>query len=302
MRRFCLLLFAAFSMTVALQPPMAGARESGLMAEASSSSSASSDSAVSPIRTATIYPAPIYSSGYGRAYGMRPGSWFTSGLLGGFLGAGLGGLLFGGGFFQAMHGGPGVLGVLLQLLIAYSLAVWVYRWFAEGLSPVGTGLYSRIFYPPTRAPTAAAKPGFFGGGRAGRPITLSPGDFRSFEELLHCMQTAWSAHDLNALRSMTTPELAQSYARQLADQEMRGVRNQVTEVRLQQADACEAWTNGRRDFATVCLQFSMVDVLRDNSGRIVDGSETERVSVRQYWRFMRTARARWIVSAVDETR
>jgi predicted lipid-binding transport protein (Tim44 family) len=194
------------------------------------------------------------------------------------------------------------LGVLLQLLIAYSVAVWVYRRFAEGLSPVGTGLYGRIFYPPARAPSVAAKPGFFGGGRTGRPITLTPADFRSFEELLHCMQTAWSAHDLDSLRSMTTPEMAQSYARQLADQQARGIRNQVTEVRLQQADACEAWSDGRRDFATVSMQFSMVDVLRDKSGRIVDGSETERVSVRQYWRFTRTMRARWIVSAVEETR
>jgi predicted lipid-binding transport protein (Tim44 family) len=299
MRRICLMFLAAFFLTTALRAPMAGARESGLSAETSLGSTSSSNTA---IRNATVYRAPIYSSGYGRAYGMRPGSSFTSGLLGGFLGAGLGGLLFGGGFFHAMHGGAGVLGVLLQLIIAYSLAVWVYRRFAEGLSPVGTGLYGRIFYPHPRAPSAAAKPGFFGGGRAGRPITLAPGDFRSFEELLHCVQTAWSAHDLNALRSMTTPELAQSYGRQLADQEMRGVRNQVTEVRLQHADACEAWSDGRRDFATVSLQFSMVDVLRDTSGRIVDGSETERVSVRQYWRFTRATRARWIVSAVEETR
>lgn len=302
MRRFCLLLLAAFSLTVALPAPMAGAREGGLSAEASMSSAPSSHTAALSIRNATLYRAPIYSSGYGRAYGMRPGSAFTSGLMGGFLGAGLGGLLFGGGFFHAMHGGPGVLGVLLQLLIAYSVAVWVYRRFAEGLSPVGTGLYGRIFYPPARAPSVAAKPGFFGGGRTGRPITLTPADFRSFEELLHCMQTAWSAHDLDSLRSMTTPEMAQSYARQLADQQARGIRNQVTEVRLQQADACEAWSDGRRDFATVSMQFSMVDVLRDKSGRIVDGSETERVSVRQYWRFTRTMRARWIVSAVEETR
>ncbi len=305
MRRLCPLLFAAFLMSAAGETPVAanargsGPSLGGLPAQAAAGSPSSGAGAGSA-SAAPVYTAPLYSSGFGRAYGMRPGSTFMSGLIGGFLGAGLGGLLFGGGFFQAMHGGPGVLGVLLQLFIAYSLAVWAYRRFARSLAPVATGVYGRAFYPQVTLPSGTARPGFFAGGRAGKPITLSATDFRSFEELLHCVQTAWSAHDLDALRSLATPEMAGSYARRLADQQVRGIHNLVSDVRLQQADAREAWSDGRRDFATVSMKFSMVDVTRNASGRIVDGSETERLTVRQSWHFTRRVKGRWCVAAVEE--
>jgi len=245
-----------------------------------------------------LYPTPIYSSGYGRAYGMRPGSAFTSGLLGGFLGAGLGGLLFGGGFFSAMHGGPGVLGVLLQIMVAYTLSLWLYRRIASGAVPAGAALYARLLYADATAQSAVARPGTFGGGRTGRPITLCPADFRSFEELLHCMQSAWSAQDLNALRTMTTPDMADAYAWQLNEQKLRGVRNAVSDVRLLQGDVCEAWSDGKCDQATVSMNFSMLDVTLDNAGRVVDGNPTQRVTVRQYWSFERMPRARWVVSGI----
>jgi predicted lipid-binding transport protein (Tim44 family) len=297
MRRLCLLLFAALFMTVAAQTPVTAAAQAGV-GPASATANDQAASAQSKTGRSFAITGPLYAGGYGRAYGMRPGSSFTSGLIGGFLGAGLGGLLFGGGFFQAMHGGPGVLGVLLQLFLAYTLAVWVYRRFSGTLAPAGTGLYARVFYPGSAPPQGAAKPGFFGGGRKGRPITLLSGDFRGFEELLHCVQAAWSAHDLAALRSMTTPEMAEHYARQLNEQDLCGLRNQVSDVRLLQGDVSEAWSDGRRDFATVSMTFSMIDVTLDKSGRVVDGSQTERVTVREFWSFVRTPRARWIVSAV----
>jgi len=299
MRRLCLLLFAAVFMTVAAQTPV---RAAGQPSGGLSSISLNAEAPGSPSSSGGSYAirAPLTASYYGRAYGMRPGSAFTSGLLGGFLGAGLGGLLFGGGFFSAMHGGPGVLGVLLQLILAYTLAVWVYRRCSGTLAPAGTGLYARVSHSGSAPLQVAAKPGFFGGGRKGRPITLNAADFRSFEELLQCVQTAWSAHDLAALRSMTTPEMAERYARQLNDKDLRGLRNQVSDVRLLQGDVSEAWSDGRRDYAIVSMKFSMTDATFDRSGRLVDGSQTERLTVTEFWSFMRTPRTKWVVAAVDE--
>jgi predicted lipid-binding transport protein (Tim44 family) len=237
---------------------------------------------------------------YGRTYGLRPGNAFTSGLLGGLLGAGLGGLLFGGGFFGGMHGGPGVLGVLLQMLLLYMIATWAYRRFAGGLVGAGAGLYGRVLYPGVQRMPGVARPGMFGGGRRGRPITLLPADYDAFTELLTCIQAAWSAHDVTALRSMATPEMTTIFAEQLSEQARSGVRNQVSDVHLQKGELSEAWSEGTREYATVSMQFSMVDVTLDSVGRVLDGSLTERVTITEFWTFMRAPRARWVLSAIQQ--
>jgi predicted lipid-binding transport protein (Tim44 family) len=238
------------------------------------------------------------SYGYGRSYGMRPGSAFTSGLMGGLLGAGIGGMLFGGGFFHGMHNGSGVLGLLIQLFLLYMLASWAYRRFAGGLSVAGAGLYGRVLYPG--APPRAARPGNFGGGRSGRPISLEPGDFRSFTDVLRHIQAAWTAHDMVALRSLATPEMVTYFGEQLAEQRSRNVRNQVTDVRLEKGDLSEAWSEGTREYATVSMTFSMIDVTIDNVGRVVDGSLTERVTATEFWTFLRAPRANWILTAIQQ--
>jgi predicted lipid-binding transport protein (Tim44 family) len=237
--------------------------------------------------------------GYGHSYGMRPGSAFTSGLMGGLLGAGIGGLLFGGGFFHGMHGGSGVLGLLLQLFLLYMLARWAFRRFAGGLSMAGAGMYGRMLYPG--AVPAAARPGLFGGGRKGRPISLDSSDFRSFTEVLRHVQAAWTAHDITALRTLATPEMVGYFAEQLAEQASRGVRNQVTDVRLEKGDLSEAWTEGTRDYATVSMTFSMIDATLDSVGRVLDGSLTERVTATEFWTFLRAPRSNWILSAIQQT-
>jgi predicted lipid-binding transport protein (Tim44 family) len=239
------------------------------------------------------------SYGYGRSYGMRPGSAFTSGLLGGLLGAGIGGLLFGGGFFHGMHGFSGMLGLLVQLFLLYMLASWAYRRFAGGLSMAGAGLYGRVLERGRVPP--AARPGMFGGGRRGRPLALESSDFQSFTDVLRHIQAAWTAHDLVALRSLATPEMVTTFAEQLAEQASRGVRNHVTDVRLLKGDLSEAWTEGSRDYATVSMTFSMIDATLDNVGRVLDGSLTEHVTATEFWTFLRAPRSRWILSAIQQT-
>jgi predicted lipid-binding transport protein (Tim44 family) len=237
--------------------------------------------------------------GYGRSYGMRPGSAFTSGLLGGLLGAGIGGMLFGGGFFHGMHNGSGVLGLLIQMFLLYLLASWAYRRFAGGVSMAGAGMYGRMLYPGTAQ--RPARPGQFGGGRTGRPISLDSSDFRSFTEVLRHIQAAWTAHDLTALRTLATPEMVTYFGEQLAEQASRGVRNQVTDIRLDKGDLSEAWSEGAREYATVSMTFSMIDATLDSVGRVLDGSLTERVTATEFWTFVRAPRSKWILSAIQQT-
>ena len=79
------------------------------------------------------------------------------------------------------------------------------------------------------------------------PVAISPADYQEFEQLLQAIQAAGSAHDLNALRPMVTPEMLSYFAEQLAEQTSRGVRNVVTDVRLLQGDLAQAWAEQGRD-------------------------------------------------------
>ena len=46
-----------------------------------------------------------------------------------------------------------------------------------------------------------------GGGPAAQPVAIGPADYQAFEQILKNVQTAWSASDLNALRSLASPEM-----------------------------------------------------------------------------------------------
>ena len=115
-----------------------------------------------------------YASNYGgyrQGYGMRSGfgSGFAGGLLGGLFGIGLGGLLFGG-----LHGGFGLLGLIIRLAILYLIGRWLYRTFLGGMAPAAAGAYGARFAPGGMQ--GQARPGMFGGGMARRPVQLSQAD------------------------------------------------------------------------------------------------------------------------------
>ena len=263
-------------------------------------------------RSLTPQQNPNFAPGYGQAPGYRRpglgfGGGFGAGLLGGLIGAGLGGLLLGHGFFGGVSGLGGFIGLLVQLFLLYLLLRWLFRLFANRDRPAFAGPTpsARSMAPPG---AAAARPGggLGGGAMGGGPVTLQPADFQAFEQTLYQLQAAWSAHDLATLQRLTTPEMASYFAEQLADQVSRGVRNQVTDVRLERGDLAEAWTENGRDYATVAMRFSMLDATYDQTGRLVDGSATERVSATELWTFVRSSDGRspggrWLLSAIQQT-
>jgi predicted lipid-binding transport protein (Tim44 family) len=232
-------------------------------------------------------------NGYGMGYGRH--SPFMSGLLGGLLGAGIGGLLFGHGFWGAGMGFGGFFGLLLQILLLVWAVRFLLRMFRGGRPVLAGGptMFGRGTGPIPMSAT----------GGPSASLTVGPGDYRAFENSLYAIQSAWSAHDLNALRALATPEMASYFARQLADQASGGVRNEVRDVRLLQGDLAQAWSEGRRDYATVAMRFGMVDVTYDAAGRIVDGSPTEHVTATELWTFLRdSAAGQWILSAIQQAR
>ncbi len=241
--------------------------------------------------------APSYGAPAQPAFGGR--SAFSSGLMGGLLGVGLGGLLMGNGLFGGGGGGMGgfgFIGFLLQMALLFFVARWLFRMFARrqpAMAGPGMNGLARTAQP--------ARPGP-GGGGGPAPVTIGPNDYAAFDRMLHDVQGAWSAQDVRALQNLATPEMLSYFGEQLAEQSSRGVRNSVTDVKLEQGDLSEAWSEGSREYATVAMRFSMLDITRDGAGRIVDGDAALRSMATELWTFVRAPGGRWLLSAIQQTR
>jgi predicted lipid-binding transport protein (Tim44 family) len=312
MRRTKFLLAATASLALALAPGLAEARAGGgssmgsrgSMTYSAPPSTNTAPYSAQPFQRSMTQPSPgsqspgYASPGYGRP-GLFGGGGFASGLMGGLIGAGIGGLLFGHGFFGGGLGFGGFLGFLLQIFLLVMLGRFLFRWFTNSRRPAVAG------GPNIFARTGAPGPGPFqakGGGGGPPPVAINPGDYQQFEQLLQGVQAAWSQHDLNGLQAMATPEMVSYFADQLSEQVSRGVRNSVTDVRLVSGDLAQAWAEQGREYATVAMRFSMVDVTRDGAGNVVDGSPTEHVTATELWTFVRSRGGHWILSAIQQTR
>jgi predicted lipid-binding transport protein (Tim44 family) len=307
MRRSSLLLAAVAALSLALAPGLADARigsgssfgSRGSMTWSPPPSTGTAPLSATPMQRSMTPSSP--SPGFGSAspgFASGPRSPFMSGLMGGLIGAGIGGLLFGHGFWGGgMMGFGGFFGFLLQIFLLVLLVRFLIRLF-RGSSPAlagGPNIFARGG-PPS--------PGMMGGGGSGgaQPIQIGPQDYQEFERLLQNLQAIWSRQDLNALRPLVTPEMLSYFAEQLAEQTSQGVRNEVTDVRLLQGDLAQAWHEGNREYATVAMRFSMIDVTRDATGRIVDGSPTEHITATEIWTFVRSPGGHWILSAIQQAR
>ncbi|MGI4942119.1 MAG: Tim44 domain-containing protein, partial [Janthinobacterium lividum] len=259
-------------------------------------SAAPIDRSITPRTAPGGYASPGYAAPYG-GYGGAPRSSFMTGFMGGLVGAGLGGMLFGRGLFGGIDGGGSFIGFLLQIALLAFAARFVFRLLRSRQLSFG-GLGANLGNVFARPGGAAPPPG-----RAAAPgLTLQQEDYHAFERLLQDVQAAWSAGDLNRIRALATPEMLGMFGEQLAELNSRGLRNSVTDVRLDRGDLSEAWAEGSRQYATVAMRFSMLDATSDVRGHLVDGSTTERVAVAELWTFLRSTGGRWILSAVQQTR
>ena len=251
-------------------------------------------------RSMTSQPAQATAAPGAAAVPGRSGfrSGLAGGLLGGLIGAGLGGLLMGHGFFGGGLGGFGFLGLLLQLALLFFVGRWLFRMLARR-QPALAGVPSQ--FARTTQPGAPAAAPMAGGGRATPRASIGQSDFQAFERLLLDVQAAWSAHDLRALSQLATPEMVSYFNEQLTEQASSGVRNSVTDVKLEQGDLAEAWAEAGREYASVAMRFSMLDVTRDGGGRIVDGDAALRAMATELWTFVRSSGGRWMLSAIQQT-
>ncbi len=241
-------------------------------------------------------PSPgVSGSGFG-ANSFQPRRFgFGSGLAAGLLGAGLFGMLSGNGFFGGLDGLTSIFGLLFQLALLAGLALVAMR-FLRGRS---TG----PAYAGAPFATAARRSGSGPSARSGAigSVPIGPSDFDAFEATLVDVQTAYGREDINALSRLSTAEMVRTFANDLGQNRSRGLHNDLSDPKLLQGDLAEAWQEGRSDYATVAMRFSLRDVMIEkNSGRIVGGDPVRPSESTELWTFRRDDRGPWRLSAIQQ--
>ena len=249
-------------------------------------------------RTITQPSSPGLGTPAGGGFFNRPGMGMLGGLAAGFLGAGLLGMLFGGGMFGGIGGLSSIIGLVLQigliiLVVRLAMSWWQRRHetasaFAGGPSPLS-------------AQSTLRTGSGFGLGSGSAPLEILPADYEAFERLLGETQAAWSNEDVARLHTLATPEMVSYFARDLEQNKARNVVNKVSGTKLLQGDLAEAWREGETDFASVAMRFSMVDKTVDRTtGRLVEGSE-QPTEATEVWTFLRPRGGNWELSAIQQT-
>ena len=261
-----------------------------------------------PTQQAQARPAATPAAAPGGFFARNP---FMSGLMGGMLGAGLIGMMFGGGFggMGGLGGAAGMLGLFIQLALIGGLGYLAYRlWKGRSAAPAAqspayAGGMSRTAEPTSMGRTLLAGAGGGGGGAAAATagVAIAAEDFKTFETMLSDIQSAFSKGDLTKLRTMVTPEMVGYFSEQLSANASRGVENKVDAVKLEQGDLSEAWSEGGIDYASVAMRFSMIDVTqRIADGTIVEGNPQVRTEATEVWTFLRSRGGNWILSAISQ--
>ena len=216
---------------------------------------------------------------------------FGSGLLAGFLGAGLMGSLFGGGFFSGI---AALLGLLVKLALVGGIILLLLRLVRGRMAPpamagIPAGPSARQGPLPGAAPSGAAA------------LSIEPTDYAAFEAALIAIQEAYSREDLGSLARFATPEMVRHLAADVEGNRQRGLRNDISQVRLVRGDLAEAWREGSAAYATVAMRFAAVDVMVDRqSGAVASGDAVRPVEATELWTFRRGAGEGWRLSAIQQ--
>ncbi len=314
MRRPASILAAIAVAALAFAPALAEARPGG--SGSSGSRGARTYSAPPPTNTApnqaqpmqrTQQPAAPQQAGQAAAGAQRPAGaparpGFGTGMMAGLLGAGLLGMLFGAGMFGGLGSFAAVLGLLLQIALIGGLVFLVVALLRRRSQPQPAGMPRQMMQD---APRSMPPGGGMAGGGAGRTrdeLGVGQADLQAFEATLVEVNRAWSAEEIDALARVATPEMVQYFRDDYAALAERGWKNETRDVRLEQGDVAEAWNEGAREYCTVAMKFSMVDVTRRLAdGAVVEGHPTDRQTATELWTFMRVQGGRWVLSAIQQT-
>ena len=135
------------------------------------------------------------------------------------------------------------------------------------------------------------------------PIQIGPADYQAFEQLLQAVQAAWSPpRPERAARPSRRRRWLSYFAEQLAEQTSRGVRNVVTDVRLEQGDCRRRGARAAGNTRPSAMRFSMIDVTATPPAGWWTAARTSACSATEVWTFLRAPGGRWMLSAIQQAR
>ena len=230
----------------------------------------------------------------------RPGMGMLGGLAAGFLGAGLLGMLFGGGMFSGLGGLSSIFGLILQIGLIIIVVRLAMSWWQRRQTPAAAFAGGSDAGPATAQSSFRSGMGF-GLGSGSAPLEILPADYEAFERLLSEIQGAWSNEDIAKLNTLATPEMVSYFSKDLEQNKAQNDVNKTSDVKLLQGDLAEAWREGETDYASVAMRFSLVDkTLERTTGRLVTGSDTP-IEATEVWTFARRRGSNWELSAIQQT-
>ena len=103
---------------------------------------------------------------------------------------------------------------------------------------------------------------------------------------------AYARGDAGALRPLLNDEVYSHFASAIVEREKSGHKLESTLVRVVSADLVDARIDGRVAFVTVKFVTEQVNVTRDATGAVVDGSPDKSTTVTDIWTFARNMRAK----------
>lgn len=148
-----------------------------------------------------------------------------------------------------------------------------YRWqgLAEPGSPVAQGLDAIAMADPSFDPH-----GFMQGARG------------AYEMII----TAFANGDRRTLQTMLAKDVLDGFEAVIAEREAKGAKAQTTLVALDKADLVGAELKGRLAHVSISFVAQMISVVRDASGKVLEGHPDKVVEATDIWTFARDVRSR----------
>jgi predicted lipid-binding transport protein (Tim44 family) len=247
--------------------------------------------------------------------GSRMGT-IATGFAAGLLGAGLFGMLSGSGFFSGLGSFAGAMGFLLQLALIFFAVKLVMSLLrkrqAEQPVPASVPAHRMeratavmghaTVHPSAGHPASASQPSVAMERPRHDAVGIGGDDYKAFEQSLVGIMAAYSAHDVPALRRLTSPTVSAGFEQELAEAAQQDIVNVLGQPTLLQGDLAESWFEEQAAFATVAMRYSMTDVVRRRStGEIVSGHAEHLQEVTEIWTFCRDGAGRpWLLCGIEQ--
>ena len=131
------------------------------------------------------------------------------------------------------------------------------------------------------AEIGAADPSF-------EPTTFVSGAKAAFEIVVQ----AFAEGDKNSLQGLLNNEVLDNFGLEIDKREKAGETLETTVIGIKKENIVEARISGENAFITVEILSEQVNVVRDASGKTIDGDENQITMVTDIWTFARNTRAR----------